>query len=75
LIRVSMTTFLQSRQPMPAVRQASASSCRFSFSTKALCRVKTGQSFGSPGSERRRRLVSVTIGAILARMISGPSLR
>ncbi len=60
---------------MEALRQAAASSARFSSGTKALCRVKTGQSSGSPGSERRFLLVSVTMGEIFFRMVSGESLR
>src|SRR6266850_234720 len=67
------STSLQSRHPMPAVRQPLATNCRSTSGVKILCRSKTGQISGLPGSERRLRAGSVIIGRTLARIVSGES--
>ena len=67
------STSLQSRHPMPAVRQPLATNCKSTSGVKILCRSKTGQISGLPGSERRLRAGSVIIGRTLARIVSGES--
>src|SRR5213593_4823698 len=64
---------LQSKHPKPAVRQLVATSSRSPAGVKILCRSKTGQISGLPGSERRLRAGSVIIGRTLARIVSGES--
>ena len=59
---------------MPAVRQPCAAHSCVSRGEKALCRSKTGQISGLPGSMRRLRAGSVTIGRIFSRTTSGGSL-
>src|SRR3989454_4044385 len=71
----SRRTALQSRQPMPAVRQPVAHAARASSGVKMRCRSNTGQTSGLPGSLRRLRAGSVTIGLILAVISSGESTR
>ncbi len=51
---------------MAAVRQPVAQASRSGSGVKIRCRSKTGQMSGLPGSERRLRAGSVTIGLILA---------
>ena len=61
---------MQSRQPIPAVRHPMAHASRSAEGVKILCRSNTGQMSGLPGSERRFRAGSVTIGRILRVMAS-----
>ena len=58
---------------MPAVRQPVAQASRGASGVKILCRSKTGQMSGLPGSLRRLRAGSVTIGLTLAVISSGVS--
>src|SRR5206468_5001811 len=58
----SRSTSLQSRHPMPAVRQPMAQSSRSAYGVKILCKSNTGHTSGLPGSDRRLRAGSVTIG-------------
>ena len=60
---------------MPAVRQPVAAHSRSAAGVKILWRSKTGHTSGLPGSERRRRAGSVTIGRTLAVTTSGGSER
>src|SRR5438093_447228 len=66
------STSLQSRHPIPAVRHPVAHASRSAAGVKILCRSNTGQMSGLPGSVRRWRAGSVTIGRTL-RVIVGPS--
>src|SRR2546427_2869425 len=65
-------TSLQSRHPIPAVRHPVAHASRSAAGVKILCRSNTGQMSGLPGSVRRWRAGSVTIGRTL-RVMVGPS--
>src|SRR5687768_1542415 len=67
------STSLQSRHPMPAVRQPDATYSLSAGGVKILCRSNTGQISGLPGSVRRFRAGSVTIGRTFWRMTSGES--
>ena len=64
---------LQSRQPIPALRQPAAAHYCVSRGEKALCKSKTGQTSGSPGSVRRLRAGSVTMGLSFSRTTAGAS--
>src|SRR5437899_3763963 len=66
-------TSLQSRQPIDAVRHPVAHASRSDGGVKILCRSNTGHTSGLPGSERRFRAGSVTIGRILRVMVSALS--
>src|SRR5207245_8277395 len=69
------STSLQSRQPIPAVRHPVAHASRSAIGVKILCRSNTGQISGLPGSVRRLRAGSVTIGRTLAVIVSAVSAR
>src|SRR5579871_6164512 len=60
--------------PMPAVVQPSYTFSLVCLSLKILCKVPTGQSLGLPGSVRRTRLGSVTMGLIFWRITGSGSL-
>ena len=60
---------------MPALRQPAAAHSWVVCGEKASWRSNTGQSSGLPGSVRRTRFGSVTIGLSLARTTSGASFR
>ena len=60
---------------MPAVRQPFAAHSRVDCGENALCRSNTGQTSGLPGSVRRLRAGSVTIGRSFWRTVSGSSFR
>ena len=60
---------------MAAVRQPVAQASRAGAGVKILCRSKTGQTSGLPGSLRRLRAGSVTMGLTLAAIASGVSDR
>src|SRR2546427_87464 len=69
------STSLQSRQPIPAVRQPVAQASRSAAGVKILCRSNTGQISGLPGSLRRLRAGSVTMGLTLRMTTSAGSER
>src|SRR6266702_1649133 len=69
------STSLQSRQPIPAVRQPVAQASRSAAGVKILCRSNTGQIAGLPGSLRRLRAGSVTMGLTLRMTTSAGSER
>ncbi len=71
----SRRTALQSRHPMPAVRQPVAPRLGVGLGREDACRSNTGQMSGLPGSVRRLRAGSVTIGLILAVISSAVSER
>src|SRR5437016_5691520 len=68
-------TSLQSRQPIPAVRHPVAHASRSAAGVKILCRSNTGQTSGLPGSLRRLRAGSVTMGLTFRMITSGGSER
>src|SRR5262249_55559718 len=74
-IRWSVNRPLQSRHPMPALRQPAAAHSWVATGEHALCRSQTGHLSGSPGSLRRTRAGSVTIGFSFWRTTSGGSFR
>src|SRR5215470_1429957 len=69
------STPLQSRHPMPAVRHPVALASRSAAGVKILWRSKTGQRAGLPGSVRRLRAGSVTMGFTFAVISSEVSER
>jgi hypothetical protein len=61
----SITGCLQSRQPIPALRQPCSTHAWQVSSEYTWCNCQTGQLAGSPGSVRRMRAGSVGIRRIL----------
>src|ERR1700722_13968748 len=72
--RFSDISFLQSTQPIAAVRQSASTFAIVSGSENNLCHANTGQISGRPGSVRRWRCGSVIMLRTFARISSGGSV-
>src|SRR5438128_829073 len=73
--RCLRSTSLQSRQPIAAVRHPVAQYSRSGGGVKMRWRSNTGHTSGLPGSVRRLRAGSVTIGRTFCLTVSGGSER